>query len=274
MRNVRAAPRVALRVAAAFVLLLLAYGAAGLIGGAVPVNRDWRQPATGVEIWIESNGIHTGVVVPKVAAGVDWRGLARPAHLADPRYAGHDHLSFGWGERAFYLETPTWSQVRLRTVLGAAFGSDATLVHVDHVPRPRAGGDARRLVLTPDQYRRLAAVIAASVAPGARHHRGYYAWDAFYDGTGRYSALNTCNNWTGAALRAAGVRTGWWTPFPVTVMWWIPSAEVSEGSGKRTIARSRPPVTHDAGRPTVRVAERSAGARLGHAATGDTKRQL
>jgi len=198
-----------------------AYVAAGLAGGAVPVNRDWRAPARGVTIWIESNGVHTGIVVPKVAAGVDWRGIARPEHLADPRYGGHDHLSFGWGERTFYLETPSWWDVRPRTVLAAAFGSDRTLMHVDHVPRPRTEPAVRPLVLTPDQYRRLAAHIRASFAPGAGHRSGYGPYDAFYEARGRYSAVRTCNSWTGAALRAAGVHMGWWTPFPATVMWWV-----------------------------------------------------
>ena len=223
--NVRPALLVALRIARrillGIVVVVLGYGAAGLIGGAIPVNAGWRQPERGVEIWVESNGIHTGIVVPKVAAGVDWRPLARPEHLADPRYAGHSHLSFGWGERAFYLETPTWAEVKPATVLGAAFGSRETLVHVDHVPKPRATADVRRLVVTEEQYRRLALVIARTVAPEARVHRGYYQWDAFYTATGRYSALTTCNAWTGAALAEAGVRVGWWTPFPVTVMWWF-----------------------------------------------------
>ncbi|MEJ8631383.1 DUF2459 domain-containing protein [Sphingomonas sp. I4] len=40
-------------------------------------------------------------------------------------------------------------------------------------------------------------------------------------GKGRYSAAHTCNNWTGNALAAAGVRMGWWTPFPWTVMRWL-----------------------------------------------------
>lgn len=219
------------RGGAVLLVLLLAYIAAGLIGGAVPVNSDWRAPEQGVEIWVESNGIHTGIVVPKVAAGVDWRPLARPEHLADPRYAAYDHLSFGWGERAFYLETPTWAEVKATTVLGAAFGSAETLVHVDHVPRPRATADVRRLVVTPDQYRRLAAYIAASVRPGANRHRGYGRYDVFYEGTGRYSALRTCNTWTGAALRHAGVRVGWWTPFPLTVMWWFAQARAPSPAG-------------------------------------------
>ncbi|KQR83353.1 hypothetical protein ASG07_09870 [Sphingomonas sp. Leaf343] len=201
--------------------IVLSYLAAGLIGGAIPLNREWREPEGGVTIWIESNGIHTGIVVPKLAAGADWRALAKPGDLRDPRYAGYDHLSFGWGERAFYLETPTWWDVRPATVLAAATGSARTLVHVDHVPAPAGSDSVRRIVLTPDQYRRLAAYIVASVKPGGGTEPGYFGYDAFYEGTGRYSAIRTCNAWTGAALAAAGVRVGAWTPFPVTVMWWF-----------------------------------------------------
>lgn len=206
---------------AGFLSLLVTYGVAGLLGGAIPANNAWRAPARGVTIFIESNGVHTGIVVPKVAAGIDWRPLARPEHLTDPRYAAYDHLSFGWGERTFYLETPTWADVKLRTVLAAAVGSDRTMIHLDHVPRPRPTDDVRALVLRPDEYRRLAAYIAGFVTPGGEHRRGYGPYDAFYQSRGQYSAVNTCNAWTGQALKRAGVRVGAWTPFPTTVMWWF-----------------------------------------------------
>src|SRR3546814_8948705 len=69
---------------------------------------------------------------------------------------------------------------------------------------------------------RLAAFIRASIdaAPGEtpRIDRGYQDFDTFYGAKGRYDALMTCNAWTGAALRHAGVRVGAWTPFPATVM--------------------------------------------------------
>jgi len=206
---------------AAVATLLAAYLVAGAIGGAVAAP-GWRtRPEAGVTIFVETNGIHTGIVVPKLAAGIDWRPLARAAHLADPRYAAYDHLAFGWGERAFYLETPTWADVRPPTILHAAIGSDRTLLHVEHLPRPVAGPQVRAVVLRPAEYRRLAAVIAASVVAGGEHQRGYHAYDAFYEGRGRYTAIMTCNAWTGAALRAAGVRMGRWTPFPATVMQWL-----------------------------------------------------
>ena len=206
---------------AAVLALVASYAVAGLVGGAIPSNRDWAPPARGIRIFVESNGVHTGIIVPKVAAGVDWRGVARAEDLRDPRFAGYDHVAFGWGEKTFYLETPTWADVKLRTVLAAATGSTRTLMHVEHLPVPRAGDGAREIMVTPAQYRRLAAYIRASFRDGGARYRGYAGYDAFYDANGRYDAVRTCNSWTGDALRFAGVRVGAWTPFPVTVLGWF-----------------------------------------------------
>ena len=205
--------------AASFAALIALYVVAGLIGGLLPANAGWRAPTRGVTIYVESNGIHTDLVLPKLAQGVDWRDLARPEDLADPRYAGWGRLAVGWGDKAFFLQTPHWRDVRPRTVLAAMWGSERTLLHLEHGSGPAPG--ARAVVLRPGEYRRLAAFIRASVAPGGARYRGYEADDAFIDARGRYSAIRTCNAWTGDALRHAGVRVGRWTPFPWTVLRWF-----------------------------------------------------
>ena len=209
-------------------VVLVGYGAAGMVGGAVPRNAGWTPPADGVRILVESNGVHTDLVLPKAPARVALNALFPGRDLADPRYAAFDHVAVGWGERTFYLETPTWADVRPLTVLRAATGSDRTVLHVEHLRMPPAGEDARAVTLRPDEYRRLIAFVRASFAsdrPDApRWHRtGYGAGDAFYTATGRYSALATCNAGTGDALAAAGVRIGAWTPFPITVLGWFPT---------------------------------------------------
>ena len=215
------AMRVAKGGGLALAALILGYIAAGLIGGVLPANRDWRPPGSGVTIYVESNGIHTGLVLPKVAAGVDWRSRIPATDLRDPRYAAYDHVVFGWGERTFFLETPTWADVRPRVVLAAAIGSNRTLMHVEHVSPPHVGDDVRAVVLRPAEYRSLARYIATSFAPGSPAIPGYTSNDAFYEARGRYDAIRTCNAWTGRALASAGVRVGAWTPFPGTVMRWL-----------------------------------------------------
>ncbi|WNO54437.1 TIGR02117 family protein [Stakelama saccharophila] len=206
-------------------MLCLAYGLAGLVGGAIPVNTGRVAPERGIRVYVADNGIHTDIVLPVTAGGNDWRDLLRPEDLADPRYAAHPYVAFGWGDRAFYVGTPTWSDLDLATVLRAATGSDDTVLHVEHVPRPLAGPDIRALTLRPDEYRRLVRYVRASFRVGADGRagsvRGYGPHDAFYDARGHYDAVHTCNEWTGRALRRAGVRTGWWTPFSDTVMWWL-----------------------------------------------------
>lgn len=219
--------RAARWAATGLVLLFASYGAAGMVGGAIPSNAGWRAPETGVRIYVESNGIHTGLVVPMVAEGVDWRDLLKPEDVRDPRYAGYSHVLIGWGERTFYLETPTWGDVRFKTVAAAAIGSDRTVMHVDHVPEPRLGADddIRVITLRPEEYRRLAEYIRGSFSSDRRerpaHQYGYDVYDVFYTARGHYSAITTCNTWTGDALRHAGVRIGAWTPFPVTVLGWF-----------------------------------------------------
>jgi uncharacterized protein (TIGR02117 family) len=205
----------------ALIFVLLAYVTAGMVGGSIPANAGWTPPAQGVRILVEDNGIHTGLVLPVRAAGIDWSQDFPAGDIADPRYAQFGWVAVGWGDRAFYVETPTWSDVNPLTVLRAATGSTRTVLHVEHVDEPPLASDVREIMLSEEQYRRLVAYIRASRGPGGRVAGGYDVNDVFYDGRGSYSAIGTCNEWTGGALRAAGVRVGIWTPFPIDVMAWF-----------------------------------------------------
>src|SRR6476469_365582 len=120
------------RIAALLAGLPLLYLTAGAVGGAIPVNAAWREADEGVTIYVATNGVHSGLILPARTASYDWSDLVRPDHIRDHRYAGH-YLWFGWGERDFYLNTPTWAEVSPRTIVTAAIGSDRTLVHVDHL---------------------------------------------------------------------------------------------------------------------------------------------
>ena len=49
----------------------IAYLLAALIGSLVPVNRGWTEPDEGVTIYLANNGIHSDIVMPAKAAGLD-----------------------------------------------------------------------------------------------------------------------------------------------------------------------------------------------------------
>ena len=123
------------RGALALLAVPLLYLLGALIGAIVPAGGSASAPRDGVTIFVRTNDVHTWLMVPTVAAGIDWRPLAPARDLADPARAG-DYLAFGWGSRAFYLNTPTWHDLTLRTATGALFGNGPALMHVDHERQP------------------------------------------------------------------------------------------------------------------------------------------
>ncbi|WP_347303858.1 DUF2459 domain-containing protein [Croceibacterium sp. TMG7-5b_MA50] len=220
-RLIRGARLAALALAA----LVLLFALAGGIGSSIPRNAEWREPADGVTIMVETNGVHTALVLPLVTPQADWRRVFPVQHVAAAGLP-YTHLSISWGEREVFLNTPTWWDLRPGTVARiVGLGGDG-LLHVAHYVRPTPSSRLREIVLRPDEYARLVHAISRSLpAAGAGHYPGYGRQDVFYDAPGHYTLRNTCNQWTSDMLAAAGVRTGWWTPFAGGVMKWVAAPE-------------------------------------------------
>jgi uncharacterized protein (TIGR02117 family) len=215
----------ALRGVAAIAALPILYLLAALLFGLIPANVAWREAESGITIYVRTNGVHTWIVMPKVNDEMDWRLFARPEHLADPRYGAADHVAIGYGNRDFYLNTPTWADLSVGNAVSALFGTGPTLLHVEHAHDPRPDEWQRPIRLSPAEYYRLTRYIGARFERDSSGRaipligRGYSEWDMFYEARGGYSFVMTCNEWTGRALRAAGVRTGLWTPLEQSIMW-------------------------------------------------------
>ena len=185
----------------------------------------WPTAATGGSrrhILVLKNPIHTDIAIP-VDDGVRRRfgflaeaGL--PVSSSQVRY-----VVFGWGGRAFYLETPTWWEMKAVPVL-KALTLDASVMHVDLAgviaePHPDVVG----FDIDEHHFSELLDFVVASFQQGpngpmAINNAGFSNSDSFYEANGYFNALVGCNTWTAAALRTAGLRTGWWNPLP-TSLW-------------------------------------------------------
>ncbi|RYY81661.1 MAG: TIGR02117 family protein [Comamonadaceae bacterium] len=186
-----------------------------------PTPRSEPVPVVpAVEGYVLSNGVHTDYVFPVRAGGVDWSKLFLPAQ-APAVPADADYIAIGWGDRDFYLNTPTWADLTPGRAVGALLGGNRSLLHVTWLRRNELGADVWRLPLSAPQYARLvdhvrAALPRGQAVPIAGAHYG--PRDAFYEALGSYHLFETCNTWTGRGLRDAGVPTGRWTPFDFTVV--------------------------------------------------------
>ncbi|MEJ8856086.1 TIGR02117 family protein [Variovorax robiniae] len=210
-----------------FALVLLAPFVIALVYVAVagalmfwPANASPPAEDRNIEAWVLSNGVHTDIVLPLRGHGTDWSQLFPPADArAVPPDA--DYIAIGWGDRDFYLYTPTWADLTVKRALGALAGIHRSVLHVTWLRRAELEKQAHRLPLSQRQHDLLRDYVRASLPQGrATLVAGvrYGPNDAFYEAEGRYSMIETCNNWTGRGLRQAGVTVSRWTPFDFNVV--------------------------------------------------------
>jgi hypothetical protein len=60
--------------------LLTLYLAAAWIGSTLPRNSGWVEPDSGITIIVETNGVHTGIVMPVTTPIMDWRTVFPRPH--------------------------------------------------------------------------------------------------------------------------------------------------------------------------------------------------
>lgn len=213
--------------ACAPLLLLAAFLLAAWAGSSLPRNADWSEPPDGITIMVETNGIHTGIVMPVASRVKDWRATFPTAGLprADGQYP--THIAIGWGEKEVFLNTPTWNDLSISTALRIVFQGGDGLLRVAHYVRPAPSPYHRPLRLNEAEYARLVARIEEALppAPAGTARTVYTSYEpnaVHYDATGHYTLGNTCNQWVGDTLAFAGIEMGRWTPLAGGVMKWIP----------------------------------------------------
>lgn len=172
-------------------------------------------------ILVLSNPIHTDIAIP-----LDDETRVTYAFLEASGIPVGDlaakWLVIGWGGRAFYLETPTWADLKPMPVF-RALTIDRSVMHVDVAgPIDESHPAIRIFDLRSAEFSNLSQFIQASFLRDDGKvvmiaDAGYGEYDQFFEARGKFNALVGCNTWTAEALRIAGLRTGWWNVLPQTL---------------------------------------------------------
>ena len=103
-----------------FLYILIAFGISY-----VPVNTAFEncdntknKSETCVEVFLLTNGVHTDIVVPAKNGIKDWRNTINTT-ATKTDHSSTKFVAFGWGDKGFYLETPTWSDLKASTTFNA-----------------------------------------------------------------------------------------------------------------------------------------------------------
>lgn len=196
------------------ILFLLAipviYVLVSLILTVIPVNNSKTEAENSELIYLSSNGVHLDIVMKKEDIDSELiKGL-----VIEP---SDQYVGFGWGDRDFYLKTPTWSDLTFKTAFNAVFLKGPSLMHVSRYARPREHWV--EVKLSRAEQNKLNELIQKSFDTSSSGEkvmigeRGYSLNDEFYKANGSYSCFNTCNSWVNSTFKKSGLRSCLWTPF-------------------------------------------------------------
>lgn len=203
-----------LLVMMAFVLV---YGL-GVVGVPyIQMGRATVPSQSSIVIYLWSNGVHTDFVVPTVSPYQNWSDIFLPIHVKDGQ--ARAWTAIGWGDKGFYLNTPTWADLKVSTALRAVSGTSQSAIHVTYYDDKdvMACQNCAKLYLSPAQYQKLIAYIkqdlkwqdAKAMPISTEAHYGQN--DAFYEAKGSYFLFYTCNTWINDGLKAMDMPSALWT---------------------------------------------------------------
>jgi uncharacterized protein (TIGR02117 family) len=207
-----------LKVILVLVAFILLYLLTAFVLSRITVEQE-IGPDDDVDIYLLTNGIHSDIVVPTITYQMNWYkklGFLKPP--LDPKQ--YRYLAIGWGDKGFYLNTPSWSQLKVSTALKATVGVSGTAIHATYHKKMTENESCKKIKISKEQYNRLIRYIENSFE---QDEKGNFLQidteatksdrDAFYEATGRYHIFNTCNSWTNRGLKYAGQNACLWTAF-------------------------------------------------------------
>ncbi|SIR13786.1 TIGR02117 family protein [Chryseobacterium sp. RU33C] len=198
--------------------IVIIYAILGLLIPYIPVSAKDDGQKKEIPIYIYTNGVHTDIVMPVKNDLQDWSQKI-PFGNTKSKKTDYQYIGIGWGDKGFYLDTPTWADLKFSTAVKAAFWLSDSAMHCTYYNTMKEGDDCKMIMISRSQYENLVKYVEDKFD---RDQNGNFMLiptsavygdnDAFYDAKGTYSFLYTCNTWSNNALKAAGQKAALWTP--------------------------------------------------------------
>ena len=186
--------------------------------GKIAVEGAQSNDERDYSIYLLNTGVHTDIVMPKENDLINWTE-AFPISNTNAADTSAQLIAIGWGDKGFYLETPSWADLKFSTAFEAAFWLSSSALHTTYYNELPKSMEKVELKVSEKQYKLLITYIKRSVKFSGKKAQfietdaNYGDYDAFYEGRGTYSLFFTCNTWVNEALKSSHQRSCVWTPF-------------------------------------------------------------
>ncbi|MFP3594265.1 TIGR02117 family protein [Chryseobacterium sp. SIMBA_038] len=207
-----------LKILGVIVGIIVLYGLMAYLLPFIEVSAKDDGEKKEIPIYIYTNGVHTDIVMPVRNDMQDW-STKIPFANTKSKKTDYNYIGVGWGDKGFYLDTPTWADLKFSTAFKAAFWLGESAMHCTYYKTMKEADDCKIIMISRSQYKKLVQFVDDKFDKDQNGNfiliptnAVYSDNDAFYDAQGKYSFLYTCNTWSNDALKAAGQKAAFWTP--------------------------------------------------------------
>jgi len=193
-----------------FLLIPISYMVISLILTYITVNKAELNTINTKDVYLNTNGVHLNIIIYINELSIE---LKKDLEFTqDQKY-----FSFGWGDKNFYLNTPTWKDLTFGNAFKALFFKTSTLIHLTKYKQIRKSWT--KVTLSEQELKKLNQFISKSFQKDVSGKKiilpnsGYSRNDDFYKANGSYSCFKTSNTWVNSAFKKSDLKSSFWTPF-------------------------------------------------------------
>lgn len=216
--------KLTLKIVLVFLGFLLLYAIVIFFTSIVSVNENNEVTNKNIPIYILSNGVHTDIVLPLKNEIKDW---STDISYLDTKAkdSTRQNLAFGWGDKGFYLDTPTWADLKASTAAKAITGLSSSAMHITFYGSLKEDENCKKFFISENQYQKMIRYIENSFLLDTSNKiqrigtHSYGKHDIFYEAKGSYNLFYTCNTWANQALKAGNQKAALWTVLDKGIFW-------------------------------------------------------
>ena len=175
------------------------------------------QENPSVLCYLKSNGSHVDLVMPITTNQYNWLEKLNLEHI-EFKDSSFTWVAFGWGDKNFYLNTPTWGDLTFTTAFKAAFWLGSGALHVTYYTDMTESTRCLPFYISEEQSLELFDFIVndfklddSNKPVFIQTDMNYGPRDCFYESKKKYSLFHTCNTWVNDALKSAQSKHCLWT---------------------------------------------------------------
>lgn len=216
MKTAKKAVKVLLKTLLGFIAFLLIYAILIFFTSIISVNENNEITDKNIPIYILSNGVHTDIVLPLKNEIKDWSTVILYTNTK-AKDSTLQNLAFGWGDKGFYLDTPTWADLKVSTAAKAITGLSSSAMHVTFYGNLKENESCKKFFISESQYQKMITYIENSFSLDKANKiqrigtHSYGKHDIFYEAKDSYNLFYTCNTWANQALKAGNQKAALWT---------------------------------------------------------------